>query len=101
MLFTEFTPTVSDRFFHINYSLQSQDRPQFVVITPKKLGLNAVQRNRIQRRVYALVRGHYSSWTVGVRIAIVVKKAAIDSSAEKFRDHLLELLSSINISQHA
>lgn len=94
-LFSDTALFLSDRFFHINWMRVDQKHPQFVVITPRKLQLNAVARNRLQRRAYATIRLHFSSWTVGLRIAIVVKKAAVESSPMEFRKHLLKLLKSL------
>lgn len=94
-LFTDEARSVSDRFFHINWMPISQRHPQFVVITPRKLSLNAVARNRLQRRAYSAISVHFSSWTVGLRIAIVIKKSAVESTPAEFKSRLIELLKSI------
>jgi len=88
--------STSDRFFHINWRIQEQPYPQFAIITPKKLSLTAVSRNRLRRRVSAVLHDHFSAWTAGMRIAIVVKKAAIDAPPGVFRESLIRLFDSMN-----
>ena len=84
--------TESSRFFRLIWDRPSSEQTQVVVVLPRKLGLNAVQRNQLRRQVFSVVKPFFSDWTAGVRLAILVKNAALLRTRRQFQDDLVSLL---------
>lgn len=84
--------TKSDPAFRVLWMTVDQDFPQFVVITSGKLHGSAVVRNRLRRMIFELIRLHFSQWTLGVRVAIVVKTPAIRLTKKAFTQAFLRIM---------
>lgn len=76
--------SIGNTFFRINWMKSNNEYPQFVVIVNKKLHKSAVKRNTVRRKVYEMVRQEFSLWTEGIRVAILVKKSALEYSPSEF-----------------
>ena len=91
-LFQSDPKTKSDPNFRVLWKNADQDFPQFVVITSAQLHRSAVVRNRVRRVVYHLIRQHFSQWTAGVRVAIVVKTPAIRLEKKDFPQAFIRIM---------
>ena len=83
-------------FFRVNWAVSPLPSARFAVITPGSLCPSAVLRNRMRRRVCELVRLYFEHWTRGLRVAILVKKAALTASPEVLKASLLPLLKKLS-----
>jgi ribonuclease P protein component len=93
-LFKNSQNSYGNTVFRVNWSDNEQDKVQFVVIVSKKVHQSAVVRNRLRRRVYGLLRKHFSGWTAALRVAILVKSPALVCTAQKFEDQFLDIMRS-------
>lgn len=84
--------TKSDSYFRVLWSKSPREIPQFVVITSTKLHRSAVVRNRVRRVLYDLIRQHFSQWTLGVRVAILVKTPAIRLTKKEFTQAFVRIM---------
>lgn len=84
--------TLSSRYFRLIWKREPAQHSQCVVVLPKKLGLNAVSRNRLKRQILGRVQGLLSEWTPGLRLAILVKTPALKLSRPSFYGELLQLI---------
>jgi len=84
--------TISSRYFRMIWTRDSSQHSQCVVVLPKKLGLNAVTRNRLKRQIMSRVQGFLFEWTPGLRLAILVKTPALKLSRQSFYGELVQLI---------
>ena len=92
-VFSKDAKTNSNSFFRIRWLKTDDSYPQFVVITTPAFHRSAVKRNRVRRQVYEWIRLNFKDWTRGIRIAILVKKPALDAERVKFHQALQYLFS--------
>ncbi len=89
------TPTKANAAFRVLAISTPSNRSQFSLIIPKKLIKSAVFRNRLRRQLSEDIRQVYSYWTVGRRVAILVKRGVLELDTVQRRaslSHLLEEL---------
>lgn len=86
-----------NQYFRINWKKTDAPFPQFVVITSRKLHRSAVRRNLLRRLIYELIRRHFSDWTQGLRVAILIKTAALECNRREFRNAFLRLMQSAGL----
>ncbi len=96
-LFKNADESIGSSFFRINLLYEDSDTSQFVVLTPKKFDRSAVVRNRMRRKIYALLRKHFSDWTAGLRVAILVKSPAKDCNYQELEKQILKLMKKIEL----
>jgi ribonuclease P protein component len=84
--------TIGNRFFAA-WVLKKKERPvQFALIISKKVSKKAVERNLIRRRIYEIIRTHYTDWETPQIIIISAKQVCVDASFEEIKENLLHLL---------
>ncbi len=88
--------SVGNACFRIIADSSSLKRSQFSVIIPKKLLAAAVMRNRLRRQLSEDIRQVYSYWTVGRRVAILVKHGVLKLSGSQRREMLKTLLEDLH-----
>lgn len=59
-------------------------------ITSKRVG-EAVERNRVRRRLRELARLSRPDWTPGVQVVVIARRAAVGASFEALREEWLTL----------
>ncbi|MDP2691527.1 MAG: ribonuclease P protein component [bacterium] len=92
-LFDRRAETVVNRYFRINWKKSERSYSQFAVVIPRKILPHAVNRNKMRRILNELIRVHFSRWTDGLRVAILVRTPALHAQRTEFRNAFLELMS--------
>lgn len=91
-LFEKADGSVGNRFFRVNWMKIPEANAQFIVIANTKLSKQAVVRNRLRRQCYSLISKHFSGWTRGARVAILVKQSTLDLSPVELAGELRKIL---------
>jgi len=84
--------TMGNSYFRVNWQDSDKNFPQFVVVTPRKIVKSAVERNRLRRQIYELIRLGFLHWTGGIRVAILIKNASLELPRRQFRDEFVQLM---------
>ncbi len=69
----------------------------YAVLVSKKVAQNAVDRNRIRRRVYSLIREHLSDIKKPAKAVFSAKKGALTLSFEKQKEEIVGLMKKAQI----
>lgn len=85
----------SARFFTVRYDSNTNDLKCGVVVG-KKVDKRAVVRNRLKRRLVALIK-EFVPAEKQVRLVVIAKPALKDADTEAIKDELLKTLTSIHI----
>lgn len=83
----------SNRSFLLIWRKNDEAHSRFAVIIPLKLKISAVKRNKIKRKVFALLRKAPISWTEGKNYAILVRSHALTISPLEIEKQVLSLFS--------
>lgn len=89
--------STGSRFFRVNWRQYDQDYPQFVVITTAKTARSAVVRSKLRRRIYEMISRNFNDWTVGLRVAILVKSSSVELKPARFREEFMKLMQKIDL----
>jgi ribonuclease P protein component len=81
----------SDRLMVVRYVANGRDHDRFGISTGRRLG-GAVRRNRVRRRIRAILRGAPNGTGVGWDVLIVARPPAVDASFDELRSALERLL---------
>ena len=84
--------SLSNSFFRVNWMKSASPFPKFAVIVTPNIHKSAVRRNSLRRAIYEIIRLNFKDWTQGLRVAILVKKSALDCPYGILQEKLLSLL---------
>jgi len=78
--------------FPITYLINQRSSCRFSVIISKKVNAKAVQRNKIRRRIYEILRKNEVIFPTGVDLAINIKTDLSKTSFQNTKEQLLKVL---------
>jgi len=81
-------------YFNLIYLPNSLSYSRMAVVASKKIG-NAVQRNRVRRRVKELFRRNKELLTLPVDMIVVTKKGLQDASWENMKTQYLTMIKAV------
>lgn len=92
------TRSIHGRLLSISYtSPDSTISGKFAVVAPKSIAKLAVDRNKLRRRVYAILREYKDAIAMGVTCMLFLKKEAKNASRQEIKDEIQFLLKKATI----
>ncbi len=87
---------VSNEYFIIKYIASRGKENRYSVSISLKVFPNSVDRNRMRRRLYEIIRKHESTLPRSFNIIVIVKNAAAALDFERLNKNLIPLLQKIH-----
>lgn len=84
-------PCRKNREFLLFYQPKKEAYARYGISSPKKLG-NAVTRNKLRRRVRAILGEYQKCCSNKYDCIIIIRKSCLDRSFQELRDSLTQLL---------
>ena len=78
--------------FVLRYTRNGLDKSRFCVVVSKKISKRAVDRNRIRRRMYEILRTNYDKIKIGFDFMIFAKSGALTAGFKEMQEELIDLL---------
>lgn len=92
------TRSIHGRLLSISYtSPDSTISGKFAVVAPKSVAKLAVDRNKLRRRVYAILREYKAAITPGVTCMVFLKKDAKSAPRQEIKDEIVFLFKKAKI----
>jgi ribonuclease P protein component len=86
--------TRSDRFMVVHFVANDLAHDRYGISTGRRLG-GAVQRNRVRRRVRAILRASQNRGGQGWDILVVIRPASVEATFDELNAALQRLLASV------
>jgi ribonuclease P protein component len=83
--------TMANRYFRVFVLPSSDSFARFAAVVSKSVAKSAVDRNRLRRRMYAVVESTFVGMNLPIRIVILAKQSAIGLKYAELSSRLCEV----------